>query len=121
MIDTHSIEETIAVYKKYGWLLRRIILTAPLKIRLGADVDGLFGGVSVTDSDIDAAWFSRSPKPGGIAWELRHLSDSPFALLKTLDETDDGFEDSLLVVESQLRERLANSNLLDKRPPRLQT
>lgn len=100
MIDANEIGEILATYKKYGWVLRRVLLTAALKKNLGE----MFEGVSVYDGDIDAAWFSRPPQPGAIAWEIRHLSTAPYALLEHLDETDVDFETALHAVEKRLRE-----------------
>ncbi|MEQ1923051.1 MAG: hypothetical protein ABL952_11155 [Pyrinomonadaceae bacterium] len=103
MIDPQAIAEIIATYKKYGWELRRALLTKELK----ANVGDLFTGCMIAGSDIDAAWFSRPPEPGAIAWEIRHLSTAPYALLEHLDETDAGFEAALHTVEQRLREAVA--------------
>ena len=106
MINAAAISEIIAIYRKHGWILRRILLTAAMKDRLGKDAAQLFDDVQAIDSDIDAAWFSRLPKQGGVAWEIRHLSETPYALLENIDENSPGFEDALRSVESRLRETL---------------
>lgn len=98
MIDANEINEILATYEKYGWQLRRVLLTAELKKTVGE----MFAGVTVTNADIDAAWFSRPPQPGAIAWEIRHLSTAPYALLEHLDETDADFESALRSVETRL-------------------
>ena len=103
MIDANEINEILATYKKYGWELRRVLLTQELRKSVGQ----MFGGVTVFESDIDAAWFSRSPPPGAIAWEIRHMSTAPYALLEHLDETDADFESALRVVEERLSEAVA--------------
>ena len=103
MIDANEINEIISTYKKYGWELRRVLLTAELK----ENVDEMFSGVSVSESDIDAAWFSRPPQTGTIAWEIRHLNTAPYALLEHLDETDADFEAALHAVETRLRDAVA--------------
>ena len=107
MIDSAAIREIFATYKKHGWIGRRVLLSAALKVNLGAEVGTLFGDLAVIDSDIDAAWFSRPPKSGGVAWEIRYLGNIPFALLENLDESDPEFEASLRRVESRLREAVA--------------
>lgn len=104
MISANEIDEIIAVYLKHGWILRRILLSASLKTRIEDHLSHLIDGVKVMDSDIDAAWFSRPPKPGGIAWEIRHLSETPYALVEKLDEDSIDFEAMLRAVESRLRE-----------------
>lgn len=104
MIAAYEIGEIIAVYRKHGWILRRVLLSAALKTQVGSDLSHLIDGVQVIDSDIDAAWFSRPPKPGGVAWEIRHLSETPYALLEKVDEDSIDFEATLRAVESRLRE-----------------
>lgn len=103
MIDANEINEILATYEKYGWELRRVLLTAELKTSVGE----MFAGVSVTDADIDAAWFSRPPQRGAIAWEIRHLSSAPYALLEHIDESDVEFESALRAVEARLRDAIA--------------
>lgn len=103
MIDANEINEILATYEKYGWQLRSVSLTTELKKSVGE----IFAGVSVADSDIDAAWFSRTPQPGAIAWEIRHLSTAPYALLEHLDETNADFESALRAVETRLRDAVA--------------
>ncbi len=103
MIDTKTITEILATYKKYGWELRRVLLTPELK----ANVNASFADVLIVDTDIDAAWFSRPPQAGAVAWEIRHLSAAPYALLEHLDETGADFEAALKAVESRLRDAVA--------------
>ena len=107
MIDSRGIGEIIATYHKYGWILRRVLLSAELDKKLGNDKNTLFGNVAITDSVIDAAWFSRPPQVGGVAWEIRHLGDIPYALLENADENDPEFENILQGVEERLRESIA--------------
>ena len=104
MIDAKEIGGIIAVYQKHGWLLRRVLLSTALKKYAGDNILPLINGVQIIASDIDAAWFSRPPQPGGVAWEIRHLSETPYALLENIDETSTEFEDTVRAVESRLRE-----------------
>ncbi len=104
MIEAEQIGEIIETYEKYGWVLRRVLLSAALKERLGGGITHLVDGVQVMDADIDAAWFSRPPKPGGVAWEIRHLNETPYALLEKIDENNAEFEDELRDVETRLLE-----------------
>lgn len=103
MLDKDAITEILETYKKYGWVLRRLILTEASKTALGDDVKELAGGVPVVTSDIDAAWFSRQPKAGPNAWEVRHLSSNPYALLEQIDENSSDLEETLSSVETRLR------------------
>jgi len=118
MIDACSIRELLETYEKHGWILRRVLLSAALSKELGNETSGLFVNVPINDSDIDAAWFSRPPNPGGVAWELRYLGDIPYALLERLDENAPEFDEQLAAVESQLRDAVAKNNRLDNRLPR---
>lgn len=107
MIASDNIREIIATYAKHGWNLRRVLLSARLSERLGDDKNGLFGEAPVLASDIDAAWFSRPPKPGGVAWEIRYLGEPAFALLEKADEDDAEFETILADVQSRLHDAIA--------------
>jgi hypothetical protein len=106
MIGSDAIAEIVQTYCKHGWVLRRVLLSAELRRRLGRGIIDLFGDAPVSDSDIDAAWFSRPPKQSALAWEIRHLSESPYALLEVLDENEPDFERALEKLESRLRENV---------------
>lgn len=114
MIEPRELDEIVAVYQKYGWVLRRVLLSPELKNRLKTIGSDVLDSAVVTDSDIDAAWFSRPPKKGGIAWEIRHLSSVPYALLENVDEDDEGFEVVLAAVEERLRGAISATKSLDK-------
>jgi hypothetical protein len=103
MIDAAAIDEIFVTYKKYGWVPRRLLLTAQVK----NDLENRFPEIPVTDSDLNAAWFSRPPQSGSVAWEIRHLSNLPYALLENVDEDSDDFEDRLRDVESRLRDAVS--------------
>ena len=107
MIDAPAIAEIIATYQKYGWILRRVLLTPALVTKLGKEKDALFGDAAITGTAVDAAWFSRPPEPGDVAWEVRYLGDTPYALLVKVNENDPEFENMLHGVEEQLREYVA--------------
>ena len=104
MIDAAVIREIIAVYVKHGWTLRRVLLSSGLGRALEMETSILFAGAVIQGADIDAAWFSRDTNAGGTAWEIRHLSSAPFALVVVIDEKSGDFEDILLDTEDRLRE-----------------
>lgn len=108
MIAAATLGEIIQTYAKHGWLLRRVLLTDSLHKSLAANVDGLFGDARIIRGVIDAAWFSRPPKKGGIAWEIRLLSETPYALLEYVDENADDFEDKLREAETRLAANVAS-------------
>ena len=107
MIGASAIAEIIATYQKHGWILRRVLLTVTSNKKLGKNKDILFGGVAITVSEIDAAWFSRPQKKGIIAWEIRYLGELPYALLERVDESDPEFENILRRTEALFRESVA--------------
>ncbi len=102
MIGPDEIRDIISTYEKHGWVLRRLLVSPCLNAKFKA---ALAEQVAVVDSDIDAAWFSRPPKVGGVAWEIRYLGNPPFALLETADENAPDFESLLKRVEERLRVR----------------
>lgn len=94
-----QIREIFETYRRHDWLLRRILL----KNFLRKDFVEYETRIPVFDSDIDAAWFSRPPASGGVAWEIRSLGDPPLALLENLDEADANFEEQLKEIENRLK------------------
>ncbi|HEY2866258.1 MAG TPA: hypothetical protein VGJ02_04140 [Pyrinomonadaceae bacterium] len=110
MISAESIEAIIAQYDKFGWRLRRVLLTRELRDRLGHAAEEMFGNAEMVDSDIDTAWFSRPSPEHGVAWEIRRLDDFPFALVEVIDiDADpDTIEEVRASLESDLRDRIGN-------------
>jgi hypothetical protein len=103
MADPNPIAGIIATYEKHGWILRRVLLSDAAKQSLGPYADTL----PVTASDIDAAWFSRPPKSGGTAWEIRYLGGVPFALVENLDENSPSFENDIAALQERLRDAVS--------------
>ena len=97
MITLAEFEALIATYVQHGWLLRRVVLQ---------DVSNAPGGltedVTLTKCVVDAAWFSRPPQPGSIAWEIRYLGSSQYALVEHLDENSADFNEKLHQTEQRL-------------------
>lgn len=109
MIDARSITEIISQYSKHGWRPRRVLLSDSLRKQLSDLTGGLFGDAEMIFSDIDAMWFSRSSRPGRETWELRQLSNSPYALDAFLDSEMDAAtrEEILTNTEDRLRDARA--------------
>lgn len=101
-----SIREILALYDKHGWILRRVLFSAQLKTALAGSLDKLFGRVDIIESEIDALWFSRSSRPESEAWEIRHLSATPFAMVEIIDGnfTDGERNDVLKSAEIKMSE-----------------
>ena len=105
MIRTGQIAEILALYKKHGWILRRVLLSDELKKSLAGSLEKLFGDAEIRSSEINAAWFSRKSKPEQETWEIRRLSETPFALMEIFDAEDDEEirEQTLSEVEERLK------------------
>jgi hypothetical protein len=108
MISAAQIQEILSLYKKHGWTLRRVLLTEKLKDTLADFLERLFGEAEIVSSDIDAVWFSRISKGEREAWEIRHLSQNPYALVEVFDAEDDEEvrEESRHEIQERLRERV---------------
>jgi hypothetical protein len=108
MISASQIQEITSLYKRHGWSLSRVLLTQKSKANLADSIETLFGGTEIVSSEIDAVWFSRVSGVEREAWEIRHLSATPFALLEIFDADD---EEEIRAerrheIEMQLQERI---------------
>ena len=110
MITGAQIAEILSLYKKHGWTLSRVLLSAKLKKNLPENRENLFGAVEIVSSEIDAAWFTR-PSKNNTAWELRHLSNTPFALFEVFGaDTDEDFHrEKLNEMENRLIEKFSKN------------
>ena len=104
MINAGQIGEILSLYKKHGWNLRRVLLSETLKKRLADSTEELFGAAEIVSSDIDAAWFYRASRKNHESWELRHLSETPFALFETVSE--DTSESEREEIQREMEDRL---------------
>ena len=103
MIDAAAIVEIIALYKKHGWTLRRVLLSESLRKGLSTAGPDLFGEAEVTAAELDAAWFSRSSRPNRTAWEIRHLSETPFALVEVIEDETNADDTSELFRDTETK------------------
>jgi hypothetical protein len=108
VISEDAVREILSQYKKFGWRLERVLLTSDLKKSLGDSIAILFENASVAESDLDAAWFSRPAVNGRIAWELRSLTNTPFALVDSSEPEADESELAEIFsrIEDEMRQRL---------------
>lgn len=111
MITEAQIAEILSLYKKHGWTLSRVLLSAELEKNLSENGGKLFGAVETVSSQIDAAWFTRLSKNNNVAWELRHLSSAPFALFEVFgaDADEDFRREKLSEMENRLIERFSKN------------
>ena len=98
--------EVVALYSKHGWQLRRVLLKP--ETRALFDQSAALETISTTEAAVDALWFSRPSHSGREAWELRLLSENPYALFETFeaDESEEERDDVLLEMENRLREHV---------------
>lgn len=111
MITEAQIAEILSLYKKHGWTLSRVLLSAELAKNLSEKREKLFGAAEIILSRIDAAWFTRPSKNNHTAWELRHLSNTPFALFEVFGaEADEDFRrETLSEMENRLIEKFSKN------------
>ena len=87
MISTQQIQEILSLYVKFGWTLRRVLLSPKLKKSLSDSGDNIFPNTEIIESKIDAVWFSRPSGDDKEAWELRRLSATPYALFEMFENS----------------------------------
>ena len=102
MMTAAEFRSIVEQYVRHGWVLRRVLLSESTRQKLADHVAGVLGEAPVVEREFDAAWFSRPPADGTIAWEIRNLGDTPYALVEHLDEGDPQFENALRLVEERL-------------------
>ena len=101
--------ETLATYRKYGWRLARVLMRPDTLAELRDATGGAdFETVPAREFPIDAMWFARPAEGGREAWELRHVSESPYALFELFepDEAEEDREDVRREMEAKMKERL---------------
>lgn len=109
MINAIQIQGILSLYRQHGWTLRRVLLTDTLQTQIRDQLQNLFGAeTTFVSAEIDAIWFSRISVEGNEAWEIRHLSQIPFALIEVFDEDEDETvrEERLHEMEILLRDRI---------------
>ena len=111
MRQAGKFEEILAQYRRHGWRLARV-LAQPGTFAAPPGAEGAtFEGAAVTESEVDAMWFSRPSAEGREAWELRLVGDTPYALFELFepDEDEEDREDVRREMEARLREYAAPS------------
>jgi len=110
MINAGQIQEILSLYKKHGWNLRRVLLSDGLRVNINEHIQNLFGGAEIVSSPfLNAVWFSRAGK-NGEAWEIRHLTETPFALVQVFPEdwTEEAREENRKEMETRLLGKIQN-------------
>lgn len=128
-----NFRDVLAMYRKHGWRLARVLATAEAfgelraadeesRVESGAEARGVSGehtrddsgaltfeGAPVVESEADAMWFTRLAQGGREAWELRLVGETPYALFELFeaDEAEEDREDVRREMEARLREHAA--------------
>ncbi len=103
-------EQIIATYARHGWTLRRVLLRPETRSEVSRTIDDWAKGVPLIETGIDALWFARPSTRGCEAWELRLLSEQPYALFQAFeaDATEETREQTRRELEARMRERGKN-------------
>lgn len=106
MNQRDRIGEILATYQKHGWQLRRVLLVPETRAEVVNKDELAFEGARVEDASVDALWFSRPSSGKREAWELRLLTETPFALFETFeaDEPEEAREEVRREMEVRMQE-----------------
>jgi len=98
--------EILETYRKHQWVLRRVLLTKESEQSITDQSRALLEGVAIETSTINAVWFFRPSHNEREAWELRLVSEAPYALFETFEsnETEEEREDVRREMEARMRE-----------------
>jgi hypothetical protein len=98
--------EIVATYRKYGWEFKAALLRPTTRAELTAKEPDLLSPVAIKEAGFDALWFSRPSHNNRVAWELRLLSETQYALFETFepDETEEQREEMRLEMEARMRD-----------------
>lgn len=106
MRKTGLFMEMLATYRKHGWELRGVLLQPATQAEFSSQEPELLKDVPLRDATFDALWFSRPSHNQREAWELRLLTQTPYALFETFeeDETEEERQDVKLEMEARMRD-----------------
>ncbi len=95
--------DIINTYERHGWKVRRVLLR-PETLESISTRDQIYG--ELRESAFDALWFSRPSHAKREAWELRLISEQPYALFEAFeaDESEEDREAARLEMENRMRE-----------------
>lgn len=104
--------ELVATYRKHGWELKGALLQASTHAELDAKERDLLAPILVKESSVDGLWFSRPSHNNRVAWELRLLAETQYALFENFepDETEEQREEMRQEMEARLRDYIFGSS-----------
>jgi hypothetical protein len=115
MAQLEQFRATLATYRRHGWQLRRVLMRPDTLTALRAETSSAdeqaavqFEQVNVQPAAFDAMWLARPSHGGREAWELRLVSDPPYALFELFepDEPEADREDVRREMEARMREMM---------------
>jgi hypothetical protein len=124
MSQLKRFEEILAQYRRHGWRLARVLARPGTFAAAGVEGVGTaaeggasYEGAPVTESEVDAMWFARPSAEGREAWELRLVSETPYALFELFeaDEAEEDREDVRREMEARLRDYAAPGTMNEER------
>ena len=77
--------ETIASYRKHGWQVQRLLMCKATADAFGTTGESGIEGIVPEVTLVDALWFSRPSHNGRVAWELRLVGETPYALFEAFE------------------------------------
>lgn len=110
MSKAKKFDDAHATYTRHGWRLVRALARpetlSELRANAGTADAAQYKGAPITESDVDAMWFTRASQGGREAWELRLVADTPYALFELFepDEPEEDREDVRREMEAKLRD-----------------
>jgi len=98
-------QQIVATYEKHGWQLRRLLLRPSTGNERQQIIEN-FLSTAIVEAEIDAMWFARASHAGREAWELRLISEQPYAFFEAFeaDEAEEDREDARREMENRMRE-----------------
>jgi len=106
MSQAEIARDIIAQYARHGWKLQRVLMRSATRAELESVLADVLGAAVFLESEVDALWFARPSHAQREAWELRLISEQPFALFEAFeaDENDEEREDVRREMENRMRE-----------------
>lgn len=82
------------------------MLQSQTRAELDSQSETLFANAEIKDAEVDALWFARNSHEGREAWEIRLISQAPYALFETFepDEAEEDREELRIEMEARLRD-----------------
>jgi hypothetical protein len=120
MAQLDHFRTTLATYRKYGWQIARVMMRPETLAELrNASGGEEFETLPAREFSVDAMWFVRPADGEREAWELRLVSESPYALFELFeaDEAEEDREDVRREMEAKMKERI-NGNAESERGTR---